>query len=62
MNHIVAPMPAPPQSLLDDIAAAAAGHAARRVHHVDLDALCREIEAEADEIEARQRRTATSRA
>jgi hypothetical protein len=54
---------APPRTLLDDVAAARADVAAGRVRQIDLDALCRDIEAEADEIEAEQaRQAAPSRA
>lgn len=58
MSALPAPPAAPPEAWLDDLATARADRAAGRVHDIDLDALCREIEAEAAEIEARQRQTA----
>jgi hypothetical protein len=53
---------AAPQAWLDDLSVARADRAAGRVLDIDLDALCREIEAEAAGIEDCQRQDAQSRA
>ncbi len=58
MSTIPDPKAAPLPAWLDELTAARADLAAGRVHDIDLDALCREIEAEAAEIEARQQQQA----